>query len=200
MVATKKKLFKNIFAITLMALLLISGIFSVTFAYLFDTNNKGITVNVASMSTEATTQTISPEDLIAGKEFTKTITYNVVSSYDIYFRVYAVSKIECYDSTGTNVIERTDLIDLTSVAGTTGSIYTRGSDNKFYYTATGTTPATGTSGAYSLNFTFNVSSFVSEDLFTNSNFEQNQSLTTTITYYFEYCQVSGLSDWSNFAI
>jgi len=200
MVATKKKLFKNIFAITLMALLLLSSIFSVTFAYLYQIKESQITINVAEMQTQATTQELSPEDLIAGKVFTKTISYNVVSTYDIYFRVYAISKIECYDSTGTNVIERSDLIDLTSVAGTTGSIYTRGSDNKFYYTATGTTPATGTSGTYSLNFTFNVSSFVSEDLFTNSNFEQNQSLTTTITYYFEYCQVSGLSDWSNFTV
>jgi len=192
MLTNKSKLWKNIFAIGLMALLLLCSIFSITFALFSAQKEKSITINTAKFQIETTTETLNTSDLVANNIFNKTMTYNIVTNYDIYFRVYAIIKTQSYDNTKTNIIDRTDFVDLTNVSNTV-----KGKDNKWYY-ATDTTPLSTGSNTYSLTFTFKVSPYVSEDIYTDSNWEINRDLKTTITYYFEYCQVSGFNDWSDF--
>lgn len=192
MIASKKSSIKKIVAIVLIALLLASSIFSVTFAYFSDKHDNFININVAKMQTEVTTQELDSSDLLAGNIFSKSLTYSL-TGYDVYFRVYAITKMQTYDSNKTNVIERTDLIDLINVSNSRSGI-----DNKYYYVGSGATPISVKSGTYTLNFTFKVSNLVNEELFTNSEFTLNTNLKTTITYYFEYCQVSGWDDWNNY--
>ena len=193
----QKKSWKNIIIISIMVLLFVASVFSVTFAYFSNKKENTITINTAKLSAVTTiedSQNLQTSDLIADNAFSKTINYNVTTNYDIYYRVYAVVTMQTHDTNGVDIVERTDLINVTNVSNTS-----KGQDNKWYYVASNTQPTSVGTGEYSFTFTFKVSPLVSEELLLNASGEVDKNLKTTVTYYFEYCQVSGFDDWSGFS-
>lgn len=192
---TNKKLWKNIILISLIALLLFGATFYFTYALFNDKKEGNVTINVATLTPVVSTAELSPEDLIANNEFTKTITADIETDFDIYLRVYAIVTMQTYNESG----EREDRTDLVNVTNVTNSI--KGDDNKYYYTTSQNPTSVGDTNL-SFTFTFKVSPFVSEDLYTDANFNVDTNLKTTITYHFEYCQAidGALTDWVNVQI
>lgn len=191
---TNKIKLKKITTICLLIVLLMGSILSFTFAYFSDNHEKGITINVADISAEFTNvEELSAENLIAGTTFKKNLTVNLTTDFKVFIRTYAVVEMECYNETGTEIITRTDLVDLTGVSKSF-----KGKDNKYYYAPSQNNKlvASISSQSLTLTFTFKTSDLISEDLFTDSNFILNKNLKTTITYYVEYCQEIGYSDWT----
>ena len=188
-----KKVKKVILPIVLMIVFALSAIASFTVAYLSDTHSSDVNIKLLEVTNSTSvSQTLSPADLVANNSFTKTVTSEIGTTGSIYLRTYAVVSMQTIE--GNDVASRTDLVSLTNV--TKSAI---GEDNKYYYTSsngsTTVTPIASTT-TLTLDFTFQVSSLVNSDLFLNSDGTINTTLKTTITYYFEYCDAAGFSDWN----
>lgn len=181
----KSKIYKTI-ALCLFVILFVSVI-NFTYAYFSDRKNASININLANMQNESTAETlVSAEELIAGATFTKTLTVNLTSTYNYYYRVYAEVVIETYNELD-EIVERTDLVEVTNVTE-----LTKETDNKFY-----TNEIALGSHTKTYTFTFEVSNLVGEELYTKSDFTIDRTLTSKVVFYIEHCQSEGYEGWVN---
>ena len=180
----------KVFLTTFLVSLLVCVTFLSTFTWFSDNTTINLTINPASLSTQSSvTEELSPEDLVPGNVFTKTLNINFTVGFDLYFRTYVVSKMN------TNGGIREDLIRLTSVESAK-----KANDNKFYYQDSSNmdennltkVSASQTAQVVSLTYVFEVSSSVSSALFSGLESTANK---TTLTFIIEYCQVEAASEW-----
>lgn len=180
----------KVFLTTFLVSLLVCVTFLSTFTWFSDNTTINLTINPASLSTQSSvTEELSPEDLVPGNTFTKTLNVNFTAGFDLYFRTYVVSKMN------TNGGVREDLIRLTSVESAK-----KVNDNKFYYQDSSNmdennltkVSASQTAQVVSLTYVFEVDSSVSSALFSGLESTANK---TTLTFIIEYCQVEAASEW-----
>lgn len=196
------KLLKNIISISLMIVLLLGSIFSFTFAYFSDKKENTIVINPATMKTTIVTEKLNPEDLIAGSIFQKNLDLTFTGGFDLYFRTYAEIVVETYNDSKT-VENRTDLINVLYV-----NQCVQGEDTKFYYAYSNNIlksqpvyiSPTAAGFKVFLNYSFKVDNSINENMFTDVNNNYDSSLKATITYYIEYIQKEGFTDWSGFGV
>lgn len=195
MVKSKSSNLKIILTILLIALFL-AGTVLLTLAWFSDkkVDEISFTITDTSLEASATLDTeITPNDLIAGNEFTKKLNLNFTSGVPFSYRIFVESSVPTNGASGT--VYRTDLITLTNVKIDGGADFVLGADNKFYYATGSTLNIVPTSkSSETLVLTFKVSTLVNEDLVIKST--SDDSTKTKITYNLEYCEESALSEWS----
>ena len=172
---------------------LLASLMAVTFAWYSDKKEADMNITVSGASGEATiNEQLSPEDLIAGNSFVKSISVKLNSKSSVYFRAYATVVMQTLDSAG-QTITKTDII---SNIGVNSTII--GQDNKYYYSTTNENSLTSVmSGTYNLQFAFFVNPSINDEILRDTNGNLKTDLTTTITYHIEYCQEENFDDWGS---
>ena len=172
-----------------MVTLLILSVVSFTGAWF--TDEKGAEQQIIPIALPGPTiiaeGSLTPEDLIAGNTFSKSVRLDIDSAYDFYYRLYAVVSVECLDENDA-VVTKTDLVNVTNVSDLTY----HDADGKYYslFVSKGKDNVNHT-------FTFKVDDGVSEELYTDSEGSKNNTLKTTLKYYIEFCQNIGYDEWKD---
>jgi len=180
--------------IVMLVVLLASSLVSLTYAWFTDKKDADLDITVTTIEGSvdvASSQALTPQDLVAGNTFSKTITVNFTSEINVCFRVYAVVSTECINSSD-QVETRTDIVSNTGVTTTF-----KGEDNKFYYSTDGQNLSSVTTTSLDFTFTFKVSDSYNDDFSRDSNGVLNTDLKTKIKYIVEYCQQDSVNSWAS---
>ncbi len=171
----------------------IASITALTFSWFSDKKGADINITISQASGNAQVDnSLDPKDLVAGNWFIKDISVNLSSKEDVYIRTYAKVTMQTLDSSG-NTVVKNDVVECVGVDSTI-----KGKDNKFYYSVTNANSLTPLkSTKLTLSFAFNVTDKINDEVLRDSSGALKTDLKTTVTYYVDYCQVGGESEWQN---